>query len=208
MHKDRSLRALLREATHGQHIRLHKHPLLATIMQPNYQLSDYHRLLLAYFGLYQFLEARIQQYLNDHTVNFSYKERSKLPWLVNDLAFFHITPIACNNLSLPVRHFPNITSLGQLVGILYVLEGSTLGASHMSLKLAEQHHLRPDAGSCFFNGYGDNTQPYWQHFIAFSDTLSGDIPQSQEALKAACQTFELFSAILDQALPQHQTLAS
>jgi heme oxygenase len=78
----------------------------------------------------------------------------------------------------------------------------------MSLKLAEQHHLRPDAGSCFFNGYGDNTQPYWQHFIAFSDTLSGDIPQSQEALKAACQTFELFSAILDQALPQHQTLAS
>ena len=144
MHKYRSLRALLREATHDQHIRLHKHPLLATIMQPNHQLSDYHKLLLAYFGLYQFVEARIQQYLNNETVNFSYQERYKLPWLANDLAFFHITPIACNNLSLTVRHFPHITSLGQLVGILYVLEGSTLGASHMSLKLAEQHHLRPE----------------------------------------------------------------
>ena len=208
MHKEGSLRALLREATHDQHIRLHKHPLLATIMQPNYQLSDYHKLLLAYFELYQFVEARIQQYLNDHTVNFSYKERSKLPWLVNDLAFFHIKPIACNNLSLPVLNFPHITSLGQLVGILYVLEGSTLGASHMAQKLAEQHSLTSDTGSCFFSGYVDKTQPYWQQFIAFSDTLSGDIPQSQEALKAACQTFELFSAILDQALPQHQTLAS
>jgi heme oxygenase len=78
----------------------------------------------------------------------------------------------------------------------------------MSLKLAEQHSLTSDTGSCFFSGYGDKTQPYWQHFIAFSDTLSGDIQQCQEALKAACQTFELFSAILDQALPQHQTLAS
>jgi heme oxygenase (biliverdin-IX-beta and delta-forming) len=208
MHKDRSLRALLREATHDQHIRLHKHPLLATIMQPNYQLSDYHRLLLAYFGLYQFVEARIQQYLNNETVNFSYQERYKLPWLVNDLAFFHIKPLASNNLSLTVRDFPHITSLGQLVGILYVLEGSTLGASYMSLKLAEQHSMTSETGIRFFSGYGDNTQRYWQQFIAFSDTLSGDIPQCQEALKAACQTFELFSAILDQALPQHQTLAS
>ena len=59
-----------------------------------------------------------------------------------------------------------------------------------------------------FSGYGDKTQPYWQQFIAFSDTLSGDISQCQEALKAACQTFELFSELLDQALPQHYTLAS
>ena len=208
MHKEGSLRALLREATHDQHIRLHKHPLLATIMQPNYQLSDYHKLLLAYFGLYQFVEARIQQYLNNETVNFSYQERYKLPWLVNDLAFFQITPIACNNLSITVRDFPHITSIGQLVGILYVLEGSTLGASHMSLKLAEQHSLTSDTGSCFFSGYGNKTQHYWQQFIAFSDTLSGDTQQCQEALKAARQTFELFSELLDQALPQHQTLAS
>lgn len=77
MHKDRSLRALLREATHDQHIRLHKHPLLATIMQPNYQLSDYHKLLLAYFGLYQFLEARIQQYLSNESVNFTYNPKNR-----------------------------------------------------------------------------------------------------------------------------------
>ena len=208
MHKEGSLRVLLREATHDQHIRLHKHPLLATIMQPSHQLNDYHKLLLAYFGLYQFLEARIQQYLSNESVNFTYNERYKLPWLVNDLTFFQIKPISLNDLSSTVHDFPAITSLGQLVGILYVLEGSTLGASHMSLKLAEQHSLTSDAGSCFFNGYGDKTQPYWQQFIAFSDTLSGDIQQCQEALKAACETFELFSELLDQALPQHYTIAS
>ena len=38
------------------------------------------------------------------------------------------------------------------------------------------------------------------------DTLSGDIPQSQEALKAACQTFQLFNEILDQALTQRHTM--
>jgi heme oxygenase len=161
---------------------------------------------LAYFGLYQFLEARIQQYLSNESVNFTYNERYKLPWLVNDLTFFQIKPISLNDLSSTVHDFPAITSLGQLVGILYVLEGSTLGASHMSLKLAEQHSLTPDAGSCFFSGYGDNTQHYWQQFIAFSDTLSEDVQQCQEALKAACQTFQLFNEILDQALTQRHTM--
>ena len=123
MHQDRSLRALLREATHDQHIRLHKHPLLATIMQPNYQLSDYHRLLLAYFGLYQFVEARIQQYLNNESVSFSYNERYKLPWLVNDLAYRVTKQMVTNPITLDY----NVTSMPATVSSYAVYPTNTAG---------------------------------------------------------------------------------
>ncbi|MEI6335922.1 MAG: biliverdin-producing heme oxygenase [Methylococcaceae bacterium] len=206
--KDLNLRTLLREATHAHHVQLNRHLLLAGLIQPNYPLNHYRTLLGTYYQLYALLEERINAFLKGHPETFAYDERCKLPWLINDLAFFQIDPLTLPALSPSATDFLSIETVWELVGVLYVVEGSTLGGQMITQLLAKNLGFTRDTGSCFFTGYGENTQPFWQRFIAFSDTLTGDNRQCQTAVEAACQTFQLFNQVLDDAAHQdHITLS-
>ncbi len=196
---DLNLRTLLRDATHPHHVQLNRHLLLAGLIQPNYSLNHYHTLLGTYYQLYALLEERINAFLKGHPEAFAYDERCKLPWLINDLAYFKIDPLTLPTLSPSATDFLSIETIGQLVGVLYVVEGSTLGGQMISQLLTKNLGFTRDTGSCFFTGYGENTMPFWQCFIAFSDTLTGDKQQCQAAVDAACQTFQLFNQVLDDA---------
>jgi heme oxygenase len=72
--------------------------------------------------------------------------------------------------------------------------------------LAKNHGFSQDSGSCFFTGYGENTQTFWQGFITFADTLTGDKCQCQLAIEAASQTFQLFNQVLDATTPKNHRL--
>ena len=74
--------------------------------------------------------------------------------------------------------------------------------------LAKNHGFTGCAGSYFFTGYGENTMPFWQRFIAFSDTLTGDNRQCQAAVDAVCQTFQSFNQVLDDAAHQDHITVS
>ncbi|MEI6335281.1 MAG: biliverdin-producing heme oxygenase [Methylococcaceae bacterium] len=206
--KESTLRTLLRDATHHHHVQLNRHLLLAELMQPNYQLSHYHTLLGTYYHLYQLLEGRINTFLNGHPDTFDYSARYKLPWLINDLAYFKIDPLALPPLSPSATDFLFMETVGQLVGVLYVAEGSTLGGQMIAQLLAKNFGFTRETGSCFFTGYGENTQIFWQRFVAFSDTLTGDKRQCQAAVDAACQTFQLFNQVLDDAAHQDHITVS
>ena len=165
--QDLNLRTLLRDATHPHHVQLNRHLLLAGLIQPNYPLNHYHTLLGTYYQLYALLEERINLFLKCHPEAFVYDERCKLPWLINDLAFFQIDPLALPPLSPSATDFLTIETVGQLVGVLYVVEGSTLGGQMISQLLAKNLGFTRDTGSCFFTGYDENTQPFWQRLLLF-----------------------------------------
>jgi len=75
----------------------------------------------------------------------------------------------------------------------------------ISKRLAKNLGFTRNTDSCFFTGYGENTQTFWQRFIAFFDTLTGDNRQCQAAVDAA---FQLFNQVLDDATYQgHITVA-
>ncbi|WP_262966445.1 biliverdin-producing heme oxygenase [Methylobacter psychrophilus] len=206
--KDLTLRTLLRDATHHHHVQLNRHLLLEELMQPNYPLSHYHTLLGAYYQLYALLEERINLFLKGHSVAFDYSERCKLSWLIKDLDFFQIDILTLHPLSQTATDFLKIETIGHLVGVLYVVEGSTLGGQMISQVLAKNHNFTHAAGSCFFIGYGEKTMTFWQQLIAFSDTLSGDNHECQAAVEAACQTFQLFNQVLDDVAHQNYTTVS
>ena len=206
MTKKSSLRTSLRDKTHLHHVNLNRHPLLRGLMQINYPLSHYRILLCAYYHLYLHLEQQIIPFVNSHPDLFDYHNRNKLPWLIKDLATFHTDPNALSPCSPTTFDALKIETIGQLVGVLYVVEGSTLGATHISQHLTKHHGFTQDTGSCFFTGYGENTMTYWQSFIAFSDTVSDE--HHPDALDYACQTFQLFNQVLNTALPKEHTLAA
>lgn len=58
---------------------------------------------------------------------------------------------------------PALTSLGQKLGCLYVLEGSTLGGQVITRLAAEQGYAPPD-GCRFFSSYGTQVGAMWKTF--------------------------------------------
>ncbi len=196
-----SIRMLLRHATLQYHVRLNHHPLLVGITQPNYNLANYHKLLFTYFHLYKALESLINEFLGRQHCVFDYDKRYKLAWLIDDLAYMHQdSPQLSCSLNLPA-----LNTVGQLVGVLYVIEGSTLGGQLISRSLNEHHGLTRNTGARFFYGYGENTAIMWQNFIDFADCISGDEIQCRAAEDAACQTFQLFNQVLDNCVQQEHT---
>lgn len=181
----------MRQATHWHHVRLNEHPLLHELTQRELSLTSYRRLLRTYFQLYSLLEARIHHYLEKVFCTFHYAQRNKLPWLSRDLEFFYEEIPVVDPLSWD---FPVIENTAQLIGVLYTLEGSTLGGQHLSRCLEKSLGLTGDSGACFFNGYGERTQAMWQEFLDFAESLPGD--DCELAARSACQVFELFERVL------------
>jgi heme oxygenase len=198
---DSVVRACLRQATHPFHVRLNQHPLLHGLSQRDLSLPSYRRLLLAYFQLYSVLETRILHYLERQSCSFQYSERNKLSWLIKDLLFFHEE---IPGIDAQRWDFPAIENPAQLTGVLYTLEGSTLGGQHISRCLEKSHGLTTDGGACFFNGYGERTQAMWQAFLDFAESLS--VPEHAEAACSAVHVFELFEKVLGE-LPSRECVA-
>lgn len=202
------VRRLLRDGTHAEHVRLNQHPLLAGITRPDYALTTYQLVLTAYFHFYRALEAAIDQALAAGLSRFVYAPRRKLPWLVEDLAYFGIDPELAfrqAGISLPAM---TLTDEGQLLGALYTIEGSSLGGQVISRHLATHLALSPDQGARFFYGYGDQTMPLWQQFDSFINAALTHEAVRQSALQAARTTFATMEAVLDEYLARSQPASS
>jgi len=186
------LRTRLREATNHLHNQLNQQPLLAALLSKDFPLDHYQQLIGIYYSLYHQLEAAIKHYLDEQPINFDYQPRYKTALLLNDLTYWHITPE-------PLRcqvALPSINSLGQLLGILYVLEGSTLGASFIAQHLQQSYGYTRSTGSDFFSGYGEHTQSHWQSFITYINSFSEQTAIATVAIDAACLSFACFNQAL------------
>lgn len=162
-------------------------------MQADYPLENYHKILLAYSQLYQALETEIDDFLAQTHLEFDYNSRRKLPALRQDLNCFRHLPQRVTSDLNP----PTISSVGHLIGLLYVIEGSTLGAQHIARSLEKHHGLTTSNGASFFYGYGEQTQHFWQAFINFAELNVTESEQMTQAIATACQTFDLFILTLN-----------
>lgn len=193
------LRALLRQATQAEHERLNRHVLLSGLLQPDYSLANYRLLLLTFYHLYQTLEQGLTDFANRPAASFAYAPRVKLPWLQADLQHFQLDPEPLQAALAPVC-VPTIASLGDFIGVLYVIEGSTLGGQMIAKCIRQNLGLSPSNGLRFYCGYGEATARMWQGFIDFAESIADDCAQVAEAQVAATRVFELFLQQLDLAL--------
>ena len=155
------LHAALRQATRLPHHALDHHLLLAPLVRPGADVVQYGNALAALHGIYAQAESAVFRFLAAHPGLFDYRSREKLPALDADLAALGRQP-------LPARAGgPELQSIGALIGVLYTVEGSTLGGQYIARNL-RQH---PGAGlpMQFFSGYGENARQRWSEFLQFAD---------------------------------------
>lgn len=190
-----SLRHLLRQSTHAEHAQLNRQPLLAGITQAGYPIEHYRLVLAAYMPFYRSLEHAIVGFFQRSTVSFAYTP--KLPWLIADLQYFGGGPDEASSDPQPLRAVFEINTLGQLLGVMYAVEGATLGGQLIAQQVAAHLGLKANAGARFFNGYGPQTGHRWEQFLLYLEMHGSDAIVRDQAVSAAKTTFSRVREALD-----------
>jgi len=196
------LRTRLREATAPLHKQLDQQPLLVALLGNDLPLADYQQLLGIYYSLYHQLEAALKHYTDQQPIAFDYQPRYKTPLLLNDLKYWHIKPE-------PLRcqiTLPDLNSLGALLGLLYVLEGSTLGGQFIAQHLQLTYGYTRSTGSDFYSGYGEQTKTHWQSFITYLNSFSDQPDLAAQAIDSAALSFACFNQALNTLPSTHKSL--
>lgn len=173
----------LRQATATQHQRTEAAMPSEALLNGTLGTAAYARLLARQFLIYQNLEAHLATALSPYPELAGFFQ-AKTPWLAADLQQLD-TP---RPPALPHQH-PQHTA-AQLLGLLYVLEGSMLGGQVILKSLLKNPHLRHLSHS-FYRGNGPRTGARWQQFRSLAvRTVS---PEAEpEAVAAANHAFRFF----------------
>ncbi|GAC1394817.1 MAG: biliverdin-producing heme oxygenase [Polyangiales bacterium] len=184
----------LREATRVAHDRIEKSlPLL----DPSLTTATYLRVLQAFHGFYAPLEPRLSRAVAGSGLPFTLEDRTKVPLLSADLGALGMT--AADVEALPrCADLPRVSSASQALGVLYVVEGATLGGRIILRHLRGALELDAARGAAFFAGYGERTGEMWTRFSRHVDE-SPSI-DTERVVGAAVETFDKLRSWIDTTL--------
>lgn len=112
----------------------------------------------------------------------------KTAWLRDDLGVLGTGPAA------PDAEPPTL-DVSEALGMLYVIEGSTLGGKLIARHLERTLGVTSRSGAQFYSSYGPDRGPRWTHFKRALDTFGTSHPdQSDRAIQAAADTFDALRA--------------
>ena len=121
--------------------------------------------------------------------------RRRLSMLRADLVVCGRSPAAIAALpSVPNDALPWHDKAGAL-GVLYVIEGSTLGGKHVAKYVRDRLPLTPEHGIAYFNSYGDQTGVRWRETKAVLDAPPFAVDDEQ-VIAAAIATFDYLAGWL------------
>jgi len=155
----------------------------------------YARLLKAYYGFYQPMEAALYEsaLIPD---GFDQVLRVKTPTLVSDLHALGLDNPTINALPRCCA-LPPLDTPAACLGALYVLEGATLGGQVLRREMAQRLGLDASNGGAFLNVYGAETGRRWKDFLDYLGRQPLDACAKQRAVEAARSTFSCFEQWLD-----------
>lgn len=175
----------LRRHTRADHHGLDNHPMLVRLVRPGLDLDDYAETLRALHPAQQRLEELAAKTL--HHLAMAYPFASRMGALESDLARLGLSSPAAPGW----RPEPPAT-LAELVGLLYVLEGSRLGARIIAKR------VRASLGDGIPLSFFDSAdgERVWSVFCDFAVTHC-PMEEAELAIRAARQAFGDFLQHLD-----------
>lgn len=165
----------LKKKTESQHLRIETD---LDLLSPQFDLHRYQSLLQRFLGYYSPWEEAVQKSIPSLLVG-----RSKVENLHADLRYLNpdlSSVTLCDSI-------PQLETRAQVLGSLYVVEGSTLGGQILRRHFVQKFGFT-DQGCRFFSGYGDRTGSMWKQFGQMVNGLPSG--ESDEAVGAAIATFE------------------
>ncbi len=159
---------LLRERTHALHVRVEQSMDVSTRFAT---LDSYRDLLVRLYPYYSQVEnmcgsAKTSVFWNMLGMDFG--KLRKAPNLECDLLHLGLSANQIVDLQRSRSPtMPDCSTIGEFIGIYYVLEGATLGGQVIGRYLERSLGFLPgDPGGCFYAGYGSKTKSSWQRYCA------------------------------------------
>jgi heme oxygenase (biliverdin-IX-beta and delta-forming) len=155
--------------------------------------AAYAELLETMLGFYRPLEARVSPHAAA-IAGLDWPRRRKTPLLRADLQAVGRATDAPSPRDAR-RALPVVDSIDQALGVLYVLEGATLGGVLIARQARHRLGITPHTGGAFFTAYGSATAARWSAFADVVETVTGGVP-SAATCDAALACFTAMEAWL------------
>lgn len=156
--------------------------------------ASYRGLLSRLLGYYEPVVSALSTF-DWQSIGLNYGPRRKLHLLVEDL---HELGLDAGEIhSLPrCSVSPTPLCLAGAIGVMYVLEGATLGGQIIVKRVAKTLGLSAANGASFHAGYGSENGAMWRAFKTAGSTYLKIDDQKDAALHFARRTFETYEAWL------------
>lgn len=181
-----SIRDELRRTTHEVHEQLHHHSHFVALFHGSIEMTHYRDLLQRFHGFYLSLDQAIAQTLQVPHVPYDYSPRAGL--LANDLADLGFSQAEIDENPTCLDLFDIVTP-ATLGGVLYVIEGSTLGAAQIDR--AAQKILSKDAttGRSFWAWSRAHNKTCWAAMNSYLTQLDHNGAAHDPSIEGARATF-------------------
>lgn len=194
--------ARLRAETRPQHDATEAIPFSAAILEGSLPFASYVAQLAAYVPVHASLERAVTGKGHPALARVWEPTMRRVDLLHADLAALGMTDAALPDdaraVSRSFAAWVDETARTQpvaVLGILYVIEGSTLGGAVLRKHLAASFSLT-DAGLRYYSPYGSHPKPHWVAFSARMNELELTDAEADAVIEAACETFDRIGQIL------------
>lgn len=138
------------------------------------------------YGFMQPYEDTLRQHAADFGPDWQLEQRYRAPFILEDLVRLGHPAVPPPCPTLPPLH-----TRAQLLGAMYVMEGSTLGGQVIARHLA----AADIAGRTFFAGRAERTGPLWKQFTQLLEAAAGTV-DADAIVASAILTFQTLAAWL------------
>jgi heme oxygenase len=161
----------------------------------SFDLDDFRGILVAFFGLYQPLDAALAGRVEAAMADFDHLDRSRR--LERDLRTLGMTDAELVALpTLPETALVTPETLPELLGCLYVIEGSSLGNRVLRRRIRSLLGVAELPAEAFFHDDPRETRERWTHFNDQFARHITDRKALESATHMARATFQMFETWL------------
>ena len=147
----------LRLSTSPLHKQLESVPLSQVIVSPEITVQKYAEYLLVMEGIVKDVEAKVYPVISNFISDID--QRKKLSSIQDDLKVLGFSVLN------EITAFDADFEIPFALGIVYVMEGSTLGGRVILKNIEKQLGFNADNGAKYFSGYKENTGSLWKSFL-------------------------------------------
>lgn len=173
---------LLKEQTSDLHDLVEQKLMSDKIMDKSFSVDDYKMVITKNYQFLKHFESIVFKSLSQETAGkLGLQNRAKLKFLESDM----------QSLGLETKYSaesPTIKSEAEALGILYVMEGATLGGNIIARNLAKNPNFQ-DIKLNYFGAYGDQTGVLWKQFREVLENHQAE-ESSADYLQGAKRAYE------------------
>lgn len=157
--------------------------------------DEYCDVITAFYQAYSSLEAAASRFPAAKKL---LAVRSKIELLQKDLIYLTNNRKGHES-DVFVSEPPVVPTEAVALGVLYVMEGSTLGGKIVNNYLMKYEWMNVDTHGNFFNSYGDKRSDMWTEFGRFLEQYATDNPSSSDQIiQGATLAFHYIHSLLRQ----------